>query len=100
MTDLQKEWRDHRASAFPPAARGKEVNGVDLVLVDTYAAGCIQTFAETGALDAERMQALDACVKELERAIPLLDGDSAEYFTRLLALSRTVFASARRRPTL
>ena len=94
MNDVQREWRAHVAAGFPPAARGLEINGVDLVLLDTYAAGCIQSFVETGALDAERVQALQGCVEELESAVPLLGADTAEYFTRLLALSRTVLASA------
>jgi len=62
VNDIQKEWRAHLASGFPPAARGREVNGVDLVLVDTHAAGCIRSFVETGALDAERTRALQGCV--------------------------------------
>jgi len=97
MTDLQKEWQAHRASAFPLAAKGQEVSGIDLVLVDTCAAGCIQTFVDTSALDDERAQALAGCVEELERAVPSLLGDTAEYFARLLDLSRDVLAKCQRR---
>ena len=84
MSNIEKQWRALHAAEFPPAARGQEVNGVDLVLVDTYAAGCIQTFLNTGGLDVTRMQALEGCVDVLERGIPLLSGDTASYFTRLL----------------
>ena len=94
MNDVQKDWRAHLASGFPAAARGREVHGVDLVLVDTYAAGCIQSFVDTGALDDERMKALQGCVEELQRAVPLLGADSVEYFSRLLEISRNVLARA------
>ena len=50
MTDIATIWEAHRAARFPAAARGQEVDGVDLVLVDTYAAGCIETFVATGSL--------------------------------------------------
>ena len=94
MNDVQKDWLAHLASGFPAAARGRVVHGVDLVLVDTYAAGCIQSLVDRGALDVERTNALLGCVEELERAVPLLGADSVEYFSRLLAISRTVLARA------
>jgi hypothetical protein len=90
VTDIATGWEAHLTAKFPAAARGQEVDGVDLVLVDTYAAGCIQTFVDTGSLDARRLDVLRGCVDDLERALPSLLGDTSTYFARLLDLGRSI----------
>ncbi len=85
--DLQREFDSFAGAPFPPAARGQEINGVDLVLLDSTAAGCIQFFASRGFLDEERMRTLKSCVEELGKIVPLLSDDSAAYFKWLLNLS-------------
>jgi hypothetical protein len=92
--DIQREYESFARAPFPPAAREEEINGVDLVLLDSTAAGCIQFFAASGFLDAQRTRALEGCVKELEKVVPLLIEDAAAYFGWLLALSREVIARA------
>jgi hypothetical protein len=95
VTDIATGWKAHLAAAFPAAARGREVGGVDLVMVDTYAAGCIQTFVDTGSLDARRREVLRGCVDDLERTVPSLVGDASTYFARLLDLGRSILTKTR-----
>src|SRR5262245_44105082 len=95
MEDLRRRWEAHRSAAFPGEARGRAIAGVDLVLVDSYAAGAIQTFLATGALDAGRTDALKGAVDVLDKGMSSLAGDTAVYFGELLALGQAVLTSAR-----
>jgi hypothetical protein len=75
-------WTSRRP--FPDALAGSEVAGVDLVLLDADAAGCIGTYvAGRGArLNEECRQVLGRCLAELERVTALLDGEARAYFLR------------------
>jgi hypothetical protein len=81
-------WREHLEAPFPDALAGSEVAGVDLVLLDADAAGCIGTYvAGRGArLDEECRQVLGRCLAELERVTASLDGEARTYFGRLHGL--------------
>jgi hypothetical protein len=81
-------WREHLEAPFPDALAGSEVAGVDLVLLDADAAGCISTYvAGRGErLDDECRQVLGRCFAELERVTASLDGEARTYFGRLHGL--------------
>jgi len=65
LSQLYKEWEGFTQVPFPPAARGQEVDGVDLVLIHSKVADCIITYLDRGLLDGERFGVLEDCLLEL-----------------------------------
>jgi hypothetical protein len=96
--DLRRRWEAHRAASFPGAARGQNIHEVDFVLIDTRAAGAIETFVATGALDAGQIDALTGAIETLKKGMPVLAGAAAEYFAELLAIGRAVLVSVSHAP--
>jgi hypothetical protein len=45
---IEDLWNEFQRTAFPKSCEGGEIQGIDLVLLDTYPAGCISTFIHTG----------------------------------------------------
>jgi hypothetical protein len=93
--DLGKRWKIFEKLPFPPSCAGKEFDGVCLATVDTFAAGCISYFIDTGHLDAQRKKALDSCAADLAKALPSLQGEAKEYFTELACLVDTILSRQR-----
>lgn len=94
MDEIEQKWQQLRVLRFPSGCGGKEVAGVCLASVDTFAAGCISTFMTwRGRLDADRIKSLQGCVQDLEIVVPLLDGEAKVYFELLLNVSRKVLQS-------
>ena len=95
---IEDQWRSHCAIPFPEGVAGDEVSGICLVSLDTYAAGCIQTYLEcAGALDHNRLRVLESCTQDLAIVVPELTGDARDYFSRLEKLARLVLQSVRDR---
>jgi hypothetical protein len=46
MDDLVTRWQDFQAKPFPHECAGREIQGIDLVALDTFTAGCISTYAD------------------------------------------------------
>ncbi|MFG2353384.1 hypothetical protein [Streptomyces sp. NPDC048521] len=82
-------WRDHVDAAFPAGLRGAEPEGVDLVLLDAYLAGCVSVWRNNGGrLDAERHRILLACAADLDRVLPgISDAEERRYLLRLRRLA-------------
>lgn len=94
MPDLEALRDAHWAAPFPPEARGKEVAGEDLVLLDMYTAGCIDTYigwrGYRTRLDARRLGILQDCVRALATVVPQLEGEAQRHFDRLWHLGAAV----------
>jgi hypothetical protein len=89
---LSRLWDEHRSALFPPADRGREVAGVDLMLLDADIAGCANS-ALTGPLDARRRESLEFGIGQLAVVLPLITEErSAVYFHRLQRLAQLVSA--------
>lgn len=86
--NLFEEWEDFMRAPFPRAAKGQEIRGVDLVLIRSEIVGSIQTYVDM--FDACHFgttiscDVLENCVLKLRPVVPLLVGDTAVYFKRLL----------------
>jgi len=71
---------------------------VDIISVDSHAAGCISTFiGSSGRLDPERLFILKGCRDDLARVLPVLDGESKAYVERLHRLTVLVLAALKQR---
>jgi hypothetical protein len=84
MTDVELLWREHLAADFPPGCRGRDVEGIGLILLDAGIAGCVQTFVELGELDPQRIAILGRCYRDAAVVVRALrDEDEHAHFTRL-----------------
>jgi len=81
---LEALWAAHVRTPFPAEARGAEIQGIDLVLLDALAAGCISSVigadAGQGGASAARLRDL---APQVECVIPHLVGVPREYFSQL-----------------
>ena len=84
MKTLEQLWNAHENTSFPEDAYGVEIEGEDLVSLDTYTVGCISsTLSKAGRLDAPNREALVSCQNGLLRVIPHLEGPTRDYYSRL-----------------
>ncbi|MEU8926187.1 hypothetical protein AB0D10_35540 [Kitasatospora sp. NPDC048545] len=89
---LVRLWEEHGSAPFPASFRGADIDGTDLVLLDTDVAALVQRELE-GGLDGEGVAALWARVADLRAVVPRLDEEyCATYFTRLRDLADLVAA--------
>lgn len=97
VDEIKAMWDEWKSMPFPSDYSGKDVEGICVTSLDSYAAGCIHTFiSRKGSLDAHRISILENCKKELEIVVQSLDGEGRSYFERLLKLSKKVLSSVRR----
>ena len=83
-------WRQHREAEFP-AERGREIEGIDLVLFDATISGCVDTFVHHGGrLDVQRTAILGRCYRDAHVVVPALTGESRTYFARLESMARQI----------
>jgi hypothetical protein len=95
FASIQKLWKEHMSRPFPRSLAGKKIDGWELVLLDSSAAGCISTFFGSGgeqSLDTQRLQVLDNCAQSLSRICPQLPAEHRVYFDTLRQISERVVA--------
>ncbi|MFF0739012.1 hypothetical protein ACFYVL_01310 [Streptomyces sp. NPDC004111] len=89
---LVRLWEEHRRAPFPDDFRGVDLDGVDLVLLDSDTAGLVHRELN-GGLDDSGVAGLWDCVTDLERIEPLINEEyCASYFTSLRTMARAVAA--------
>ena len=44
-------WEEHKSAQFPKGFAGKDISGIDFVMVDSDVAGCVTTFLGRGNLN-------------------------------------------------
>ncbi len=90
-------WDGWAKISFPAGASDIEIDGVNLISIDTFSAGCINTFVgNQGKLDRERIDILRNCTSELDLILGQLTGEIKGYFTELSELSHKVLKSVNR----
>jgi hypothetical protein len=93
VNEIKAMWNEWKSLPFPANYSGKDVEGICITSLDSYAAGCIDTFiSRKGSLDAWRISVLEKCRDDLEIVLPKLDGEARTYFERLLKLSKKVLS--------
>jgi hypothetical protein len=91
MKEIEKSWNEFLEKPFPEDCVGLEVEGIELVSLDTFSAGCIATFiANKGSLDAQQISILKDCLQELNKVVKHLNGDDKSYFEHLRLMSEQV----------
>lgn len=91
MNQIEKLWAKLKAAKFPRDAAGVEIDGIDLVEVDTFTAGCISSFLhDSGRLDPEKIRILKECVSEIALIHPKMKAETAKYFYRLHEIAQLI----------
>ena len=87
---ISELWQEHLAAPFPKGFRGKDVNGIDCVMLDANIAGCVDTFLERGTLNLYQLAMLGPSYRDVSYVIPILNEEGAAYFWRLERLAELV----------
>lgn len=90
-SEILELWQKHSSAAFPKGYAGKEINGIDLPLLDAEIAGCIRMYVHNnGQLDYPRIKNLRKCLIDLNTIVLLLNSEELIYFNRLSKLAHLV----------
>lgn len=74
-----------------PSDRGKEILGVDLVLIDSDTMGLTSRFLSSkGHLTVDEIKMLESCLSDLNKIVPQLDKNEKQYFTSLRQLAKDI----------
>jgi len=83
-------WKEHKNAPFPKGFRGKDVSGIDFVMLDADVAGCVDTFIGRGNLNLYQTAILGLSYRNLSYVIPIINDEGKEYFWRLERLAELV----------
>jgi hypothetical protein len=96
---IRQRWIAKLRLRFPRQSEMPRVDKSDVIMLDSYVAGCVSTFINRdGKLDRRRIEILQECVRELAEYLPLLDGSVLEYFVIDQGLAEAVLAAVDRDP--
>jgi hypothetical protein len=99
LKEIRAMWDDWKAIPFPEGYSDEDVAGICVTSLDTFAAGCIDTFISSkGRLDSQRSSVLVQCKRDLEIVVKNLDGEAQVYFKNLLLISKRVLRVLRVNP--
>ena len=99
-TIIRELWREHLATPFPKGFRGRDVSGVDFVMLDANIAGCVTTYVAGRDLSVYQTAVLGLSYRDAGSVLPVLNEEGKEYFWRLEQLARLVLrATARKNQT-
>ena len=96
-TLAEELWQEHLAAPFPKGFRGKDVDGIDFVMLDANIAGCISTFLERGTLNLYQAAMLGLSYRDVSYGVPILNEAGAAYFWRLEPLAEVVLKAIARK---
>lgn len=88
MTELQRRWAAFHQRPFPGLTGAEVPDRVDLVSLDSFAAGCVDSVAGGASLGPDHLAVLGRCREELEAVLPHLGGEARAYFAELAWLVR------------
>lgn len=87
---IEQLWSEHQSAAFPQGYRGKDINGVDFVMLDADVAGCVDTFVRRGNLNLFQTAILGLCYRNLTSLLPAFSEEGKVYYGRLELLAELV----------
>jgi len=103
VTDVRAEvvrlYEQHRKMPYPNGQRGLEIAGVELILVDADAAGCVSSWLQDGDdLNEQARWMAPLCLDDLRKVVPVFADPRSEhhrpyaahYWGRLLRMVRLV----------
>ena len=94
---IQELWQEHRAAPFPRRLRGREIDGIDFVMLDADIAGCVMTFLKQGSLDVFNTAWLGLCYRNACYVVTILYEEGVGHFGRLERLAELVLREIHRK---
>jgi hypothetical protein len=90
-SELMELWQRHASAVFPDGYESKEINRINLPLLDAEIAGCVRMFIHNdGNLDPQRVKTLRERLIDLNAIVLLMDHDELIYFDRLRKMANLV----------
>lgn len=87
---LSQLWEEHMRAPFPAGFRGVDIEGVELILLDSDVAGVVQQELG-GGLDHKDIETLWWCIAGLDKVLPLIDDDyCTSYYAHLRTMAGVV----------
>ncbi len=83
-------WAEYQSSPFPKGVGGKDVNGVDFVMLDADVAGCVLAYLDRGTLDVWRTAILGLSYHRCEFVLSILNEEASAYYWRLGRMAELV----------
>jgi hypothetical protein len=81
-----------------PSEKGKEILGVDLVLIDSDTIGLVSRFIGCkGHLLESEIKMLETCLSDLNKIVPELEKNEKQYFASLRHLAKDTLDYSKRR---
>lgn len=94
---IRNRWENWMNLPFPDRASDVEIGKIYLMTIDTFAAGCIDTFVKNrGKLDEERIKILQGCKRDLDAVLHKLPIEISGYFAELADISSLVLKYLKR----
>lgn len=90
MAEILRLWQEHSSAGFPEGYGGKEINRIDLPLLDAEITACIRMYMSSMKLDAHRAKTLRERLIDLNSIILFLEGEDVSYFNRLRELANLI----------
>jgi hypothetical protein len=84
---LKDLWDEHGRDPFPRGCGGKEIFGVDLVMIDADLAGLAEHVVRGIALSTEQRRILGKIREELKFVVPNVPIHARAYFSRLATIA-------------
>jgi hypothetical protein len=90
-SELMELWQQHSSAAFPKGYGEKEINRINLSLLDAEMAGCIRMYIHNdGKINPQQVKILRDRLIDLNTIILLMDRDELIYFDRLRKMANLV----------
>lgn len=89
-------WQEHLAAPFPNGLRGKDINGVDFVVLDADIAGCVSSFLKKEKLNLYQTAILGLSYQRVSHIVTLLNDEQAAYYSRLGRLAELILKATAR----
>jgi hypothetical protein len=90
-SELLELWQQHSSAAFPKGYSDKEINGVNLSLLDAEIGGCIRLYIlNDGKIDRQQVKVLRDRLIDLNAILLLMEHEDLIYFDRLRKMANLV----------
>ena len=87
---ISELWQEHLATPFPKRLRGKDIDGIDFVVLDADIAGCVSSLLDHGKLNLYQTAVLGLSYQQASHVVSVLSNKEAAYYARLERLAELV----------
>jgi hypothetical protein len=90
-SELMELWQQHSSAVFPIGYSDKEINYINLALLDAEIGGCVGHYIHAGGkIDPQQVKTLQNRLIDLNAILLLMDHDELIYFDCLRRMANLV----------